>query len=331
MRSKGIVLLLGFAITGLAAGAGAQDEDAAATPELQHGPATVAPHWSENDYPDSVSEGTPYYIVVKGDTLWDIVGTFMESPLLWPQIWEQNKYISDPHWIYPGDPELIPASEPDTIQCAHYVVSSSEDQSLKVVGNENHKVAVADRDLVFLNGGANIGLQPGDMYSIQREGRPVSHPNGGKVGTKIQTSGWLRVVMVGADDATAVIEHACMDVLESDYLVPFEQRPVPFLVAEDEVDVSGTPTGKTQGHVIVLEGATMAAGTGHLISIDLGANDGVAPGNRLIAFRFEDPDVSTSRRYLGELAVLTVADRSATAKIMYRASEIVFGDRVELR
>ena len=67
--------------------------------------------------------------------------------------------------------------------------------------------------------------------------------------------------------------------------------------------MSNASTGKAQGHVIVLEGATMAAGTGHLISIDLGANDGVAPGNRLVAFRLEDPDVSTSRRYLGELAV----------------------------
>ena len=300
----------------------------------------------------------------------------MESPLLWPQVWEQNKYISDPHWIYPGDPvmfedielvsetagqaddvsepgpdalsqadaaaaaaagaagdetRLIPASEPDSIQCAHYIAASSEDQSLKIIGNQNHKVAVADRDLVFLSGGANMGLQPGDLYSIQRFDGGVRHPNGGKLGSKIQTSGWLRIVMVGDDDATAVIEHACMDVLEKDYLVPFVQRPVPFLVAEGELDVSGTPTGKTQGHVVALDGNTMAAGTGNLIAISLGANDGIAPGNRLIAFRLEDPSIATSRRYLGELAVLMVADQSATAKIMYSATEIVYGDEVELR
>jgi len=376
VRSKGVALLLGLAICGTGASARAQDEEASAGPELQQGPASVAPHWSKNDYPESVAEATPYYIVVKGDTLWGIAGRFMESPLLWPQVWERNKYISDPHWIYPGDPvmfedielvseaagqaddvsepgpdalsaadaaaaaaqaaagdetELFPASEPDTIQCAHYIAPSSEDQSLKIIGNENHKVAVADRDLVFLSGGANMGLQPGDLYSIQRFDGGVEHPNGGQVGSKIQTSGWLRIVMVGDDDATAVIEHACMDILEDDYLVPFEQRPVPFLVAEGELDVSGTPTGKTQGHVIVLDGATMAAGTGHLVSIDLGTNDGIAPGNRLIAFRLEDPSVSTSRRYLGELAVLTVADQSATAKIMYSALEIVYGDEVELR
>jgi hypothetical protein len=29
------------------------------------------------------------------------------DPYLWPQLWEQNRYILDAHWIYPGDPLLI--------------------------------------------------------------------------------------------------------------------------------------------------------------------------------------------------------------------------------
>ena len=57
-------------------------------------------------YADQVvlKEGHPdRHVVVKGDTLWDISESFLDSPWLWPEIWYVNPQIDNPHLIYPGD------------------------------------------------------------------------------------------------------------------------------------------------------------------------------------------------------------------------------------
>jgi nucleoid-associated protein YgaU len=59
-------------------------------------PAGGLAQYLKEDHPD-------VYTVVKGDTLWDISGMFLEKPWLWPELWRVNPQIENPHLIFPGD------------------------------------------------------------------------------------------------------------------------------------------------------------------------------------------------------------------------------------
>jgi hypothetical protein len=65
-------------------------------------------HWSKYKYPTELPEGAKIHYIVKGDTLWDLAEHYLGNPFLWPKIWEQNKYITDPDLIFPQDPLIIP-------------------------------------------------------------------------------------------------------------------------------------------------------------------------------------------------------------------------------
>lgn len=102
-------------VSGLAAVLAAQEP--ASTPavsDLKPGQVVKVPaHRSKWDYPKEVTlaEGTQLHVVERGDTLWDLGNKFLGNPFAWPQIWELNKWITDPHWIYPSDHILVPGNK----------------------------------------------------------------------------------------------------------------------------------------------------------------------------------------------------------------------------
>ena len=380
MKAK--VILAGLAVVALG-GIAARSQDAPAS-GLRTGPATVAPHWTRNpSYPTSIPEGAPYHIVEKGDTLWDLAGRFLGNPYLWPQIWDQNKYIQDAHWIYPGDPlvlpsvalvaarageappigapegveaaepgmeepgvpgaepgeagaaaALVPVTEETSLQCAQYVLSDREDESLVLLGSEEggDKMALAERDIVYLNKGSNAGVKAGDLYSLHHVAYPVHHPASSRtIGTKIETTGWVKVILVQEDTASAIVEQACADIHAGDYLKPFERVNVPLVVRRAPADRLTPPSGKVNPYVVDLQNDAMIAGAGQFLTLDAGSEDGVAPGSVFVLYRVIYPTVPTARNVIGEATVVSVRERTATAKITYARNEVMVGDQAELR
>mgnify|MGYP003896377391 FL=1 len=43
------------------------------------------------------------YVVQQGDTLWGISGVYLQEAWRWPELWDANPQLDNPHRIYPGD------------------------------------------------------------------------------------------------------------------------------------------------------------------------------------------------------------------------------------
>src|SRR4030043_952002 len=55
------------------------------------------PAASATQYPEGL-----VHTVVQGDPLWDLSAKYLGSAWLWPELWERNRFLTNPHYIYPG-------------------------------------------------------------------------------------------------------------------------------------------------------------------------------------------------------------------------------------
>lgn len=115
-------------------------------------PIKVADHFSKWDYPKEVTvpETCSLHIVEKGDTLWDLGQKFLGNPFAWPQIWELNKWIKDPHWIYPGDPLIV-------------------DVKKQVVAKPGVTTADVPKEVQYLRPDRKVWKRPGEMAFTIRD------------------------------------------------------------------------------------------------------------------------------------------------------------------
>jgi LysM domain len=191
------------------------------------------------------------------------------------------------------------------------------------------KYDLSTGDIVYLNGGSRQGLFPGEVYMVIAPAEKVVHPVTGQVvGRHYQYHGRVRVLSVQQDTAIGEIIYTCAPVLVGDGLRVFEEEPVPLgrrgMMRAVNDPVSAESLAQAP---VILESvdSQVSLGQDHMVFIDRGA-DSVAPGDLFTIYRENSPGMPPV--VIGELAVLTVSDRAALARIVESRYTVYVGDRL---
>lgn len=261
------------------------------------------------DYPDR-------YVVSKGDTLWDISGKYLAEPWRWPELWQNNPQVRNPHLIYPGDvltlvwkdgrPMLlvnadgtrtrfqklsptvrasgrdgaIPAIPLDAIQqflSRPRVVGEGElDSAPYVVSSEDQHLIAGTNNRVYVRG-FDDDIKP--RYGVYRAGPAYRDPDDGDriLGYEALHVGDA-VVERSGDPATARIMSSEREVLIGDRLLPQTEYQYPTFIPR-------APDSRIDARIISVIDAVSQVGQHQVVVVSAGERDGLAPGHVLSIFR----------------------------------------------
>ena len=115
VRRVAPILLLAMTIPAFGAKPSAKPKSSSHPPRELH---RVGDHWTPYNPPDPASypPNAKTYTIKPGDTLWGLATQYYKNGYLWPQLWESNTWITDAHWIYPGDVLLIEGEAANQVQ-----------------------------------------------------------------------------------------------------------------------------------------------------------------------------------------------------------------------
>ena len=301
------------------------------------------------------------YVVQRGDTLWDISSVFLQDPWYWPEIWQINPQVNNPHLIYPGDiltmayfggrpviqlergraERLSPRvrAEPleDAISTIPFEVLRSFLSRPAVLGKDqidnlpyilasrgNHLAAAAGND-VYIRGDTS---EVGEVYNIVHPGEKLVDPDDNAVlGYTGIYVGQGRVRRTG-DPATMFLTETTRETLEGDRLLPEEAlAPVNYFPR--------SPDQPVEGRIIqVIDGVSLI-GAYQVVVINRGTRHGLEPGHvlriwqtgeevndRFAKGRLFREKVQLPDEPAGTMLVFRIFDRMSYALVMEATSEI---------
>ena len=256
---------------------------------------------------------------------------------------------------------------PADIYCSGFITSDrvpSQNYVMAGWNSPDQTRYAAPVDTIYIHG---RNLKEGDRYEILRHVKDPNHyelfhgQHGAihAAGEPYFELGYVRIVEVQKETAIAKPELSCADIVPGDIAIPFEERQAPAFRAVT-LNRFAPPNGKTQGRIIMANEFDSFIGTKYKVYLNIGSDKGLKVGDYLRATRtysytYHDPEAGMSlkasavedtqahpyklptgdlsslpRRTLGDMVVLNVHKKSATAMILTSLEDIHVGDGVEL-
>ena len=224
------------------------------------------------------------------------------------------------------------------LYCAGYVQSSPINKENRIVNavEEQDQFNYAQNNVVYINMGASQGVSVGDMLAVVRPKKRVSTRWARKdnLGFYVQEVGALEVIRVRDNLSVARINTSCDSFRLGDLVQPMAERTSPMHQNRGMLDRFADASGKATGRVFMARDDADAVSRDQIVYVDLGSEDNVRVGDYLTVYRPLDKRrgfQNDLRKVVGELVVLNVKEKTATAVITRTAQEIHRGDWVELQ
>lgn len=274
------------------------------------------------------------YVVKKGDTLWSIASHFYANPWLWPEVWYENRYIRDPHLIYPGDVitlsggvltiarggTVVRSTEPfrqlkptiqrtplaqavptipyddisDLLSHPRVMTLDQYNRAPYILQPVGGQLLIAAPSSAYIRGDELKHAGVGTTYAVVKKEKPLYAPRNHEL------LGY-EVLYLGRGHITAIGDPATFKLTASTQ----EIRPGDRLAPVETGTVSAqfpllTPNAPIKGQIIDVIGGLGEVGQYQVVVLDLGANNGLQRGDVLAVkhtgARIIDPYAQTGMR-----------------------------------
>ncbi len=317
--------------------------------------------WAQAE-PEFKADHPERYTVVKGDTLWDISGRFLNNPWYWPEIWHVNPQVANPHLIYPGDrlalvyingkPRITKVATGD-VKLSPQIRSEAIDTPIPAIPLDAIASFLTDTRIVTpeeLNGAPYVlegedgriitgagdkiyarGEKPADRVGVFRRSKEFVDPDSGEfLGLEARSIARGNVAAENGDVLTVNLTRSSEEVRIADRLLVNEDRRLTTNF------VPSSPDDQIEGKMISVDGGVNQIGQYNVVAINRGEREGLKPGNVMAVLKsgnlVRDPvtgeTIELPSERAGLLMVFQVYEKMSYGLVLKATRPLSVGDKV---